>query len=411
MLIFLFCSTSLAYSTEKMAALHDRLMWKYPADFRGRSLPLEEYIKASNPFDVHNYLHFFSSIAEADFSARLVEIARLEQGRKFSKRKIQLEMPRAARFSPYTPAKVDCAISSCELSFEQPLASNGYFANFRDSIWSDKLWKSQPGLRQDSQLFVVAMLESPENSREWAMRARDLKVDALVSYRTDSDAYHPFYGWASRKPSSSSFASSPVKQNVAYWMVSGCKRRRVNFVEKLAKFFPNSIHVYGNCKVENALNFEPPISRVAELANPIGAEKMLKKVADRYYFYLALENSRCKDYITEKVWRGLKFSHVPIVNSGLTSEDVVKRVPPRSILHLDDFESIDELGDYLQYLIDHPEKYGQYHEWRDHFEIINPEMNHSAEYFCAICDQVALKLDKGGVTDLSKYWFEGTCRV
>ena len=38
----------------------------------------------------------------------------------------------------------------------------------------------------------------------------------------------------------------------------------------------------------------------------LGQESDTEDDLDKYYFYLAFENSKCKDYITEKFFRGLE---------------------------------------------------------------------------------------------------------
>ena len=56
-----------------------------------------------------------------------------------------------------------------------------------------------------------------------------------------------------------------------------------------------------------------------------------------YKFYLAFENSNCKEYITEKFWRTLNRTFaVPIV---MGSGNYKELAPPNSFIHVDDFAS------------------------------------------------------------------------
>ena len=41
-------------------------------------------------------------------------------------------------------------------------------------------------------------------------------------------------------------------------------------------------------------------------------ESCWKKVAEEYYFYLAFENSICKDYVTEKFFNAMNHTVIPI---------------------------------------------------------------------------------------------------
>ena len=53
-------------------------------------------------------------------------------------------------------------------------------------------------------------------------------------------------------------------------------------------------------------------------------------------FYLALENSLCRDYITEKFWKVLPFDIIPVVLNGL---NMSKIAPPHSYIDIKEFKS------------------------------------------------------------------------
>lgn len=74
---------------------------------------------------------------------------------------------------------------------------------------------------------------------------------------------------------------------MAAWFVSNCYARngRQNYAQELKKHL--QVDVYGSCGNLRCPRFSGPCS------------DMLKK---KYFFYLAFENSNCKDYITEKVY-------------------------------------------------------------------------------------------------------------
>ena len=85
------------------------------------------------------------------------------------------------------------------------------------------------------------------------------------------------------------------------WMVSNCltKSNREGFVETLRKFI--NVDVYGSCYQD---------SKKCEKEK---SDNCWNYISDHYKFYLAFENSLCKDYITEKFWESLKRNIVPIV--------------------------------------------------------------------------------------------------
>uniref|UniRef100_A0A914KM66 Fucosyltransferase n=1 Tax=Meloidogyne incognita TaxID=6306 RepID=A0A914KM66_MELIC len=64
-------------------------------------------------------------------------------------------------------------------------------------------------------------------------------------------------------------------------------------------------------------------------------------------FYLAFENSVCKNYITEKFWY-LKHLIVPIVLSRRVFNHT--KIPDNVYIAVDDFNTVEELAEYLLYL-------------------------------------------------------------
>ena len=83
------------------------------------------------------------------------------------------------------------------------------------------------------------------------------------------------------------------KTKLAYWMVSHCEtdNKREDYVKKLQKYIP--IDIFGQCG-------KPIFQRSGN-----GKALERKKFIPNYKFYLAFENSFCKDYVTEKFWNHL----------------------------------------------------------------------------------------------------------
>lgn len=98
-----------------------------------------------------------------------------------------------------------------------------------------------------------------------------------------------------------------------------------------------------------------------------------------YKFYLAFENSNCRNYITEKFFfTGLKRNVLPIV-MGAPPEDYENYAPLRSYIHVDDFESPLKLAEYLHILDQNDHLYNSYFKWRGTGELIDLKM------WCRIC--------------------------
>ncbi|XP_030838481.1 glycoprotein 3-alpha-L-fucosyltransferase A-like [Strongylocentrotus purpuratus] len=84
----------------------------------------------------------------------------------------------------------------------------------------------------------------------------------------------------------------------------------------------------------------------------------------KHKFYLALENSPCRDYISEKLWRNALLNNLVPVVYGASKEDYERVLPPDSFIHVEDFDSIKELALYLRKLSKDEGLYNTYFEWK-----------------------------------------------
>ncbi|KAF9167252.1 Alpha-(1,3)-fucosyltransferase 11 [Actinomortierella ambigua] len=121
------------------------------------------------------------------------------------------------------------------------------------------------------------------------------------------------------------------------WIASNCKslNHRQYYVKQLQKFI--DVDVYGKC----LKNKEWP-------KNPDGTELDTYEVVAPYKFYLAIENSNCDDYVTEKLERPFALGVVPIVDG---PKDYSPFIPTsNSVIKEDDFASPAHLARYLHKL-------------------------------------------------------------
>ena len=105
--------------------------------------------------------------------------------------------------------------------------------------------------------------------------------------------------------------------------MSHCKTQshREDYVKELSKYI--NIDIVGKCG--NKYACPRKFSKDCE-----------EQLVTKYYFYLALENSICDDYITEKTWRRLTEGAVPIVlGGGMYAEEL----PKNSYIDVKDFAS------------------------------------------------------------------------
>lgn len=136
------------------------------------------------------------------------------------------------------------------------------------------------------------------------------------------------------------------KGNQISWLASDCAAPslRNNFVRALNRYI--GVDRSGSC-----------LHNVAQ-SPPTGANE---NVVASYRFYLSIENSNCKDYITEKLERAFQYGVVPVVD-GAPRADYEPFIPNHdSIIHVDDFDSIEDLANYLKSLLKEDDVYYSRH--------------------------------------------------
>ena len=129
-----------------------------------------------------------------------------------------------------------------------------------------------------------------------------------------------------------------------------------------------------------------------------------------YKFVLALENSLCDEYISEKPYRnGLLLGVVPVVMSGATLSDPYI-LPPGSFIDAGQFSSVSKLVAFLEKVGSDPQLYNKYFEWRKDwdFRLISENEgleNYSDDYFCPLCVRLHESRPPKSIGKLQD-WFE-----
>ncbi|CAK8674490.1 unnamed protein product [Clavelina lepadiformis] len=238
----------------------------------------------------------------------------------------------------------------CYLTYDKGTASKAdaivfHFAETWDSPhilpWKD---------RTPKQRWVWYCMEPPWNVR-YVMQKTLTPLNGVfnwtMTYRTDSDILASYS--ISHKPIKKTIAEmieGKTAPALAAWVVSNCAASvRKDFVDKLTRYI--SIDIYGKCS-----------------GNYLCRDSVCRnQVLSKYKFYFALENSQCKDYITEKFWNmALESKSVPVV-MGPSREDYELVAPPKSFIHVDDFDSVESLAEYLKLLDENDSLYGEYLRW------------------------------------------------
>ncbi|XP_046802714.1 alpha-(1,3)-fucosyltransferase C-like [Lucilia cuprina] len=265
-----------------------------------------------------------------------------------------------------------------------------------------------PKYRSWQQLYVFALMESPCATEHSLSNERNF-YNLTMTYRMDSDILWPYNWFADKEtgmriipaeyPQWRSVPDSyndttiwqlwPHKTEMAAWFVSHCKTQSRR--EKLAKILRKYIEVdvFGKCG-----------SKRCHISS-IECDKLLD---ENYKFYFSFENSLCTDYITEKVYNIMRRNIIPVVYGGVNYE---RFLPPHSYINVDDYDTPQDLANYLQYLSDRPEEYMRYFWWRQYYEL----KSHSP--FCDLCKRLHepnFYVKTQSYENIEKWWMEDSCR-
>lgn len=169
-----------------------------------------------------------------------------------------------------------------------------------------------------------------------------------MTYRPDSDIRYA-YGDFKKQITSYTMPSKEFLRNKTRsvaWIVSNCKdsSRRLHLARKLSQHI--DVDIYGKC---------------GNLSCSRNGNECYEMIEKKYKFYLGFENSYCDGYITEKMHRTLEYNIIPIVYG---AGDYKVFAPPHSVINVEDFDNVEDLANYLKFLMNDDEKYFRYFEWK-----------------------------------------------
>ena len=120
-------------------------------------------------------------------------------------------------------------------------------------------------------------------------------------------------------------------------------------------------------------------------------------------FYLALENSLCTDYITEKFWKVLDYNVIPVVLNGANMSNIA---PKHSYIDFKDFnDSIEETAEYMKRVSADDELFASYFWWRDYYSSTQSTEDHA---WCSLCSALHNSSQESSViSDFNSWWQVG----
>ncbi|RHZ81175.1 hypothetical protein Glove_123g196 [Diversispora epigaea] len=151
------------------------------------------------------------------------------------------------------------------------------------------------------------------------------------------------------------------------WMVTNCwpRNNRNEFVRNLMNL--TTVHSFGKCLHTQDVPKDILDKYGLDLNGNLGhfganMTEIKRDVLSPYKFVLALENSNCEGYITEKVYDPMLIDAIPIY---MGASDIDNFVPPHSIIKVSDYKTVEELVTYVKKVADDPALFASYFAWKN----------------------------------------------
>lgn len=185
------------------------------------------------------------------------------------------------------------------------------------------------------------------------------------------------------------------KTKLVVWFVSNCRARsnRMEYVKELQNYIPvDIVSAEGKCGGK-------------DLCPKNLNEKVCYDMIElNYKFYLAFENSICRDYVTEKFYNILGRNLVPIVLGGANYSTLS---PEHSYINALDY-SPRQLATYLQELDKNDSLYAEYFWWKPFYRVVNLYKTNQ-ESFCQLCAKLhAVPIMEKSAKNLQEWYFDNS---
>ncbi|XP_054166010.1 alpha-(1,3)-fucosyltransferase C-like [Oppia nitens] len=263
--------------------------------------------------------------------------------------------------------------------------------------WRDIDIRDQPTDKLFDQKWVLYNMESPMYTyMSYPNRLFNIRlfesIDWTMTYRTDSDIYIP-YGTITKcqqkwRPKVKPFRT---KRRSIAWVVSNCETasKREYFVDQIKTLM--EVDVFGACGTYECSRSD---------------DSCFKYIEKHYKYYLAFENSLCKDYVTEKLFHSLNYDIIPVVYGVANYSSIL---PPNSYIDALKFITVSQLVDHLNQVANDQNLYESYFQWKHYYCVQN------SNDFCQLCqyinEYIYKSSDNSVNRDIVKWWVnDAHCR-
>lgn len=255
----------------------------------------------------------------------------------------------------------------CEVTRNRSELTSSDALVFHASDYWKLYYYELPQFRHPSQVWVLFTQEAPPSMSGYFPPHA---FNWTMTYRRDSTMDVSYGGYV--KKSTQEIQSGPEsgidnfasKTKMAVIHVSNCydNARRYRIVHELSKHI--DVDQFGHCPGRVVCDTGMPYQECANLFKP-------------YKFYLAFENSYCRDYITEKYWQSQTDRlQIPVI---ATSKFNLELLPPHSYLNVFDFPTLKDLAEKMTEIRNNETLYNSYFEWKKYYK------TGGSNGFCSMC--------------------------
>ncbi|GFS04323.1 alpha-(1,3)-fucosyltransferase C-like [Elysia marginata] len=269
--------------------------------------------------------------------------------------------------------------------------------------------------RPPGQRWVMFDTEPPCRKRNHSML--DLpslkgQFNWTLSYRLDADI--PWlYGYLRflKNPAPKDYDAIYQRKSVtAAWFVGHCSTgsRRDVYAQFMQEYGGLDLHIYGACgnfTCQGECKNKTAGCNKARLKRGSDDEKCLPLLSEKYFFYLAFENSLCRDYVTEKFFKIFKnVDTIPVLRGGA---DHKRLFPPNTYVDAADFATPADLAVHLKKLSQSNWRYTAMLREKDKYRFAP-----AGKWFCKLCEKMhsAAASRVQWYSDLRSWYVDGQCR-
>ena len=275
--------------------------------------------------------------------------------------------------SPFLTCRYKCSASYDKAVYN---ASDAVLFHMRDMA-------ALPQYRSPHQIWIMGSMEPPLMDAD-PTPYRGV-FNATYTYRPSADIVKD-YGHFEKRYNAKFNASTnraAKKTGLISWVVSNGRSHnyREAYVRELQKHI--AVDVYGHLGMRCPGHHQ---------------NTDCLKIISRYKFYLAFENSFCRNYVTEKVWKVFDYDVVPIV---MGYGDYPTLFPPSSYIDVRNFTSPAKLAEYLTFVDSNDEEYSKYFRWKKDYHVASKQ-EHETYRNCQLCEYIHKNKGKHKVVD--KLW-------